>query len=306
MNILVCDPIDEACVNLLREAGFHVDLKTSINKQELADIVGTYDAIIIRSRTTITKEILQQGKPKLKVVARSGVGLDNVDTDEAERLSIQVVNSAEAPSNAVAELVIGYMLILARNLTKADASVKRCEWIKNKLTGFEISGKTVGIVGFGHIGYLVCKKAKALGMRVLVYDIIMDKQFKLISEVCAEPTSLEKLLKESDFVTVHVPLLPDTKYMFNETTIGEMKKGSYIINAARGGVIDEKALIKALKSGHLAGAALDVYEEEPTKNVELITMENVICTPHIGSESREAQKMNGIIIAEKLVKLLGK
>ena len=237
----------------------------------------------------MTKEILQAGKPKLKIVARSGVGLDNVDTEEAKKLEIQVVNSAEAPSNAVAELVLGYMLSLSRNISKGDASMKRGEWAKNKLTGFEISGKTIGIVGFGRIGYLVGKKTKALGMRVLCYDVIIDQMMNFVNEVGAESVSLDRLLAESDFVTVHVPLIPQTRHMFDATSIATMKKGAYIINAARGGIIDENALVEAIKSGQLAGAALDVYEEEPTKNTQLVQMEKVVCTPHIGAESKEAQ-----------------
>ncbi len=305
VKILVCDPIDDVGVKMLMEAGYHVDLKTEITNADLVKVVGTYDALVVRSRTKVTKEILQAGKPKLKIVARSGVGLDNVDTEEAKKLEIKVVNSAEAPSNAVAELVLGYMLSLSRNISKGDASMKRGEWAKNKLTGFEISGKTIGIVGFGRIGYLVGKKTKALGMRVLCYDVIIDQMMKFVNEVGAESVSLDRLLAESDFVTVHVPLIPQTRHMFDATSIATMKKGAYIINAARGGIIDENALVEAIKSGQLAGAALDVYEEEPTKNTQLVQMENVVCTPHIGAESKETQLGNSTIISEKLIKTLG-
>jgi D-3-phosphoglycerate dehydrogenase len=305
VKVLVCDPIDEVGVVLLKEAGYSVDLKTEITALDLVKVAGAYDALVVRSRTKVTKEVLQAGKPKLKIVARSGVGLDNVDTEAAKALGIQVVNSAEAPSNAVAELVLGYMLSLSRNIAKGDASMKRGEWAKNKLTGFEISGKTMGIVGFGRIGYLVGKKTKALGMRVLCYDVMIDKMMNFVQEAGAESVPLDKLLAESDFVTVHVPLLPQTKYLFDAATIAKMKKGSFIINAARGGIIEEKALFNALKSGHLAGAALDVYEEEPTKNLDLVKMENVVCTPHVGAESKEAQLGNSTIVAEKLKKALG-
>jgi D-3-phosphoglycerate dehydrogenase len=305
VKVLVCDPIDDVGVKMLKEAGYNVDLKTEITATDLIKAAGTYDALVVRSRTKVTKEVLQAGKPKLKIVARSGVGLDNVDTEAAKSLGIQVVNSAEAPSNAVAELVLGYMLSLSRNIAKGDASMKRGEWEKNKLTGFELNGKTIGIVGFGRIGFLVGKKTKALGMRVLCYDVMIDKMMNFVQEAGAESVPLDKLLAESDFVTVHVPLLPQTRYMFNAAVIAKMKKGTYIINAARGGIIEEKALVSALKSGQLAGAALDVYEEEPTKNVELVKMENVVCTPHIGSESKEAQLGNSTIVAEKLIKALG-
>jgi D-3-phosphoglycerate dehydrogenase len=287
VKVLVCDPIDDVGLRLLKEADYQVDLKTEITASDLVKVAGAYDALVVRSRTKVTKEVLQAGKPKLKIVARSGVGLDNVDTETAKMLSIQVVNSAEAPSNAVAELVLGYMLSLSRNIARGDASMKRGEWAKNKLTGFELSGKTMGIVGFGRIGYLV------------------GKMMNFVNEVGAESVPLDKLLAESDFVTIHVPLLPQTKHMFNAPTIEKMKKGAYIINAARGGIIEEKALVDALKTGHLAGAALDVYEEEPTKNMDLVKMENVICTPHIGAESKEAQLGNSTIVAEKLIKALG-
>jgi D-3-phosphoglycerate dehydrogenase len=305
IKVLVCDPIDEVGVNMLKEAGYQVDLKTEINAIDLAKTAFAYDALVVRSRTKITKEVLQAGKPRLKIVARSGVGLDNVDIEAAKVLHIQVVNSAEAPSNAVAELVLGYMLSLSRNISKGDASMKRGEWAKTKLTGFELNGKTIGIVGFGRIGYLVGKKTKALGMRVLCYDVLIEGLMNFVNEVGAESVSFNKLLAESDFVTIHVPLLPQTKHMINALTIAEMKRGAYIINAARGGIIEEKALVDALKSGQLAGAALDVYEEEPTNNTDLVKMENVVCTPHIGAESKEAQLGNSTIVAEKLIKALG-
>jgi D-3-phosphoglycerate dehydrogenase len=305
VKVLICDLIDEVGVKMLKEAGYYVDLKTEIAAPDLLKIARAYDALVVRSRTKVTKEVLHAGKPKLKIVARSGVGLDNVDVESAKAIGIQVVNSAEAPSNAVSELVLGYMLSLSRNIAKGDASMKRGEWAKNKLIGFELSGKTMGIVGFGRIGYLVGKKTKALGMRVLCYDVMIDKMMNFVNEAGAESVPFDKLLAESDFVTIHVPLLPQTKYMFNAATISKMKKGAYIINAARGGIIEEKALVDALKSGHLAGAALDVYEEEPTKNMDLVKMENVVCTPHIGAESKEAQLGNSTIVAEKLIKALG-
>lgn len=305
IKVLICDPIDEIGIKLLREAGFQVDLKTEIVATDLIKVAGGYDALVIRSRTKITKEVMNAGKPRLKIIARSGVGLDNVDVEEAKKLGVQVVNSAEAPSNAVAELVLGYMLSLSRNISRGDASMKRGEWIKNKLTGFEINEKTIGIVGFGRIGFLLGKKTKALGMRVLCYDVMIEKLMNFVNDVGAESVPLDRLLAESDFITIHVPLLPRTQHMFNAATLTKMRKGSYLINAARGGIIDEKALVEALKSGHLAGAALDVYEEEPTGNTELVKMENVVCTPHIGAESKEAQLGNSTIVAEKLIKALG-
>ena len=305
VKILVCDPIDEVGVKMLVDAGFTVDVKPEITAADLVKQAGGYHALVVRSRTKVTKDVLQAGVPRLRIVARSGVGLDNVDTEAAKVLGVEVVNSAEAPSNAVAELVLGYMLSLSRNISRGDASMKRGEWAKSKLTGFELSGKTIGIVGFGRIGYLVGKKTKALGMRVLCYDVLIDKLMDFVREVGAESVPLDRLLADSDFVTIHVPLIPQTKHMFDSKALAKMKRGSYIINAARGGIIDEAALVEALRSGQLAGAALDVYEEEPTRNFDLVRLESVVCTPHIGAESKEAQLGNSTIVASKLITALG-
>ena len=300
--MLVCDPVHEAGVGMLREAGFEVDLKTSIGGDELGEIIGGYDAIVVRSRTKVTKEVLTESG-RLRVIARAGVGLDNVDVAEAKERGIEVINSPEASSNAVAELVMGFMLSLARRIPEADASMKRAEWIKRRLSGFELEGKTLGVIGFGRIGFLVAKKAKALGMRVLTYDAIIEKLMDLVEEAGAEAVSLETLLSSSDFVTVHVPLIPQTRHMIGRKEIGMMKRGAYVINAARGGVVDEVALREALTDGVLAGAALDVYEEEPPRDISLVGLGSVVCTPHIGAATGEAQSASSTIIAEKLIKI---
>ncbi|MFQ6054230.1 MAG: hydroxyacid dehydrogenase [Candidatus Bathyarchaeia archaeon] len=303
MRVLVCDPIHEDGVRMMREAGFQVDLKTAITGDELIEAVGDYDALVVRSRTKVTGEVLARGR-RLKAVARAGVGLDNIDVEEARRRGVEVVNSPEAPSNAVAELVLGFMLSLARRIPEADAGMKRGEWMKGRLRGFELSGKTLGIIGFGRIGYLLGKKAKALGMRVLAYDVIIDKRMEYVEDAGAEAVSMETLLASSDFVTVHVPLLPQTRHMIGRREIEMMKRGAYLINAARGAIVDEDALREALLSGRLAGAALDVYEEEPPRDTRLTGMRNVVCTPHIGAETAEAQRANSTIVAEKLIKIL--
>jgi len=302
MSVLVCDPIHEDGVKMMRETGFQVDLKTTITGDELVEIIRGYDAIVVRSRTKVTMEVLAE-TGRLRVVARAGVGLDNIDVDEAKRRGIEVVNSPEAPSNAVAELVLGFMLSLARQIPEADASIKRGEWIKRRLMGFELSGKTLGVIGFGRIGYLVAKKAKILGMRVLTYDVVIEKLMGYVEEAGAEAVPMEELLASSDFVTVHVPLIPQTRHMIGRAEIGMMKRGAYLINAARGGVVDEEALREALIGGRLAGAALDVYEEEPPRDTSLTELGNVVCTPHIGAATEEAQRANSTIVAEKLVKI---
>lgn len=302
--VLVCDPIHDDGVKILREAGYIVDLRTSITASELVDAVGDFDAIVVRSRTKVTDRVLEAGK-RLKAVARAGVGLDNIDLIAAERLGIIVINSPEAPSNAVAELVLGLMLSLARRIPEADASMKKGEWIKKQFTGMELKGTTLGIIGFGRIGYQLAKKAGALGMRVLTYDIVIEKLMEFVEEAGAVAVDLDELLGSSDFVTVHVPLLPQTEHMIGAEEMSAMKDSAYLINVARGGVVDEEALRKALVNGKLAGAALDVYEEEPPRDNSLTGLKNVVSLPHIGAATVEAQRANSTIVAEKLIKILG-
>ncbi|OGD53072.1 hypothetical protein A3K81_00635 [Candidatus Bathyarchaeota archaeon RBG_13_60_20] len=301
VRVLVADTIHEDGVRMMRDAGLELDLRTEITADELRKVIGGYDAVVVRSRTKLTKEVLEN-PGKLKVIARAGVGLDNVDVGVAKEKGIEVYNSPEAPSNAVAELVLGFMIDLARNISRGDRGLKEGRWLKKDLGGFELAGRTLGIIGFGRIGYLLGKKATALGMNVLAYDVMMDKLRHLVAEAGARDVPMDALLAESDFVSVHVPLLPQTRHMMGATQFGKMKKGAYIINAARGGVVDEGALKAALDSGRLAGAALDVFEEEPNPDPELVTRSNVVCTPHIGAESEEAQRGNSTIVAEKLIR----
>ncbi len=302
MRILVCDPIHEDGVNILKEAGYYVELDTKITGEELVDKIGDYDAIIIRSRTNVDERVLR-ARSRLKAVARAGVGLDNVDLETAKKLGIQVINSPEAPSNAVAELVLGLMLALARRIPEGDASMKRGEWLKRQLTGFELKGKTLGIIGFGRIGYELGKKCKALGMTVVAYDVAMDRLIKYVEEIRAESVTMDDLLSGSDFVSVHVPLLPQTRNLIGRDQIDLMKKSAYLINAARGGIIDEMALRDALVKGELGGAALDVFANEPPDDTSLTGLKNIICMPHIGAATVEAQRANSTIVAEKLIQI---
>jgi D-3-phosphoglycerate dehydrogenase len=301
VKVLVADTIHEDGVKMMVDAGLDLDLKTTITAEVLSKVLGNYDAVVVRSRTKLTREILEESG-KLKVIARAGVGLDNVDVAYAMEKGIEVYNSPEAPSNAVAELVLGFMLDMARNISRGDHGLKQGKWLKSDLGGFELQGKTLGIIGFGRIGYLLGKKAKALGMTVIAYDVIMDKLKNLADEVGVIGVKLDRLFAESDFVSIHVPLIPQTKHMISVAQLNKMKRGSYIINAARGGVVDEAALKTALDSGQLAGAALDVFEEEPNPDPGLVTRLNVLCTPHIGAETEEAQRGNSTIVAEKLIK----
>ena len=305
VKILVCDPIHDDGIKMLRDAGFTLDLDTDVTKEELVKKIGGYDAIVIRSRTKVTREVLDAAE-NLKAIARAGVGLDNVDLAYAKEKGVEVFNSPEAPCNAVAELVLGMMFNMARMITKADTGMKQGKWEKNQLTGFEIQGKTLGIIGFGRIGYTLGKKAKCLGMRVITYDVLMDKLIHFVEEIEAEAVDLDTLYEQSDFITVHVPLLPQTKYMIGTEQFNKMRDGVYVINAARGGIIEEAALKEALDSGKVKGAALDVYEQEPNPDEELVRRPNVLCTPHIGAGSLEAQIGNSTIVAEKLIKFFKK
>jgi D-3-phosphoglycerate dehydrogenase len=301
VNVLVSDPIDEKGVKMLREAGLTVDQRTDITAEELKKVIGDYDAIVVRSRTKLTEEVLKKAT-NLKAIARAGVGLDNIDTGYAKKKNIEVFNSPEAPCNAVAELVMGFMLSMARHIPAADSTMKQGRWEKNRLTGVELSGRTLGVIGFGRIGYMVGKKARALGMEVLAYDVLMDKLRSFVEEIGGKDVDLDTLLAESDFITVHVPLLPQTRHMISTKQFEKMKDGVYVVNAARGGIVDEAALKAALDSSKVAGAALDVFESEPSPDSELVGRANVVCTPHIGAGSVEAQLGNSTIVAEKLIK----
>ena len=285
---------------MLRDAGIQVELDTSVTPGELLNKISEYDGIIVRSRTKVTKKVLDAAS-NLKIIARAGVGLDNIDLEAAKEKQVTVINSPEAPSNSVAELVVAHMFSLARSIPKADAGMKKGEWLKKQLTGFEISGKTLGIIGFGRIGYNIAKKAKALDMDVKVFDISIDKRMEYVNELGVDAVLMEELISTSDFITVHVPLLPSTRDMLSTEQFNSMKTGAYVINTSRGGIINEQALTDAVKSGKLGGAALDVYVEEPPKNTAMTGLSNIICTPHLGASTVEAQRANSTICAEKLI-----
>jgi len=301
-KILVCDPIHEDGIRGLRQAGFDVEVNPTISAEQLKKVVAKYDALIVRSRTKITKEIIQAGK-KLKVIGRAGTGLDNIDTANAEKKGILVLNTPEAPAEAVAELTIGLMLSLARNIPLAVHSLKEGKWLKKELTGWELKGKTLGTIGLGNIGEKVAKIAKAFGMKILISKRTPPPP-ELLKELEAELVSLSDLLQRSDIVTIHVPLTPQTDHMIGAKEISLMRHGAFLINTSRGAIVDEKALSKALKSGKLKGAALDVFEVEPPKDLTLIKLPQVVSTAHIGAQTREAQKEASILIAEKIVNAL--
>ena len=302
MKILICDKMAEEGIEMLAKAGFYVDYRPKITYEELLRVVEEYDAIIVRSRTKVTREIIEAGK-KLRVIGRAGVGLDNIDLKAAEERGIKVLNTPEALTNAVAELTIGLIISVARGIHKGHLHLTKGEWIKSQLLGTELIGKTIGIIGFGRIGRRVAEIAKVFKMNILVYDIVKPPE-SLLEKFGAKLVELEELLTRSDIVTLHVPATEATLHMINEERLKTMKRDAILINTARGSVVDEKALIKALKEGWIRGAALDVFEEEPPKNKDLLALDNILLTPHIGSQTKEAQVMAAVTIAEKVAAAL--
>lgn len=308
VSILITDPISKAATARLKDEGFEVTVN-ELDPAGLLNTVKDFDVLIVRSRTKVTAEVIQAGT-KLEVIARAGVGLDNIDVNAAKNRNITVINAAEAPSVSVAELVFGLMLSLARSISTADAAMKEGKWLKHTLTGFELRGRRLGIVGFGRIGREVAKRALSFEMKVSTYDVA-SSSYAGAKEMGAETVAtsrkgFEELLKTSDIITIHVPLLPETRNMFGEREFALMKKSAIIINASRGGIVDESALLKALKEGKLGGAGLDVFETEPPKNLDLMKFQNVVSTPHIGAQTTEAQDLAGDIISTKIIDIFKK
>ncbi len=303
-KILLTDGLKDEGKAILAEQA-QVDDRNGISADELLEIIGEYDAVIVRSRTKITAKVLEAAK-NLKVIGRAGVGVDNIDLEAARARGVTVVNAPQAATQAVAELVIGMMFALARSLTKADAAMKRGEWIKKKLLGTELHGKTLGIIGMGRIGSRVGQLAKALGMEIVGYDPLIPAEE--IERRGAKPVqTLDELYTVADVITLHVPLTPQTRGMIGKEAFGKMKRGVIVLCAARGGVIDEDALLEALESGQVSGAGLDVFAKEPPGATPLVTHPNVLATPHIGAQTAEAQRRVAIDIAtEVLAALNGK
>lgn len=304
MKVLVCDPIHEDGIKILEEAGFKVDIHTDISHEELKVKVKDYDIIVVRSRTKVTRDVIEAGE-KLKVIGRAGAGIDNIDVEAAKEKGIIVLNTPEAPAIAVAELTMGLLISLARMIPRADKSMKEGRWAKKEFVGWQLNGKTLGVVGLGNIGEKVARLAKAFGMKILITKRTPPPP-EILKELEAEFVSLDELLKRSDIISLHVPLTPQTHHMIGEREIQLMKDGAFIINTSRGAIIDEKALFNALKSGKLGGAALDVYEEEPPKDYSLMKLPNVVCTPHIGAQTVEAQRMAAVLLAQRIVDTLKK
>ena len=297
-RVLVADAIAQSAIHRIKDAGIEVVIRNKDSDGPLEEQIKGFEGVIVRSASKITKDVID-ASDVLKVIVRAGVGLDNVDQEAAKEKRVKVLNTPEAPTASVAEMVISLMFSLARNIPRADSLMKDEKWEKKKLTGSELWNKTLGIVGFGRIGQEVCKRVGGLEMRVLAYDVIDIDQ--ICHELGAERVNLDTLTKESDYITLHVPLIPQTKGMFGEKEFKLMKNTAYLINTSRGGVVDEKALLKALDDGDIAGAALDVYEEEPPSDWKLVKHPKLVSTPHLASSTSEAQDRVGDLTAEKII-----
>ncbi|HDD36674.1 MAG TPA: phosphoglycerate dehydrogenase, partial [Archaeoglobus veneficus] len=300
MKVLVSDPISDEAIKAMKDAGLKVDIKTGLSEDELIKIIPNYDAIVVRSQTKVTSNVIGAAK-NLKIIGRAGVGVDNIDVNAATQKGIVVVNAPGGNTVSTAELTVGMILAAARRIPQACKSVKEGKWERKKFVGMELRGKTIGIIGLGRVGYEVAKRMRAFEMNILAYDPYISEE--KAQAVGAKLVELDELLRNSDIVTIHVPKTKETVKLISHKEIEMMKDGAYLINCARGGIVDEDALYKALTNGKIAFAALDVYEKEPPENNPLIKLDNVITTPHIGASTKEAQISVGMTIAEEIINM---
>ena len=301
-SVLICDQVSSTLKEILEKNGLKVTYEPEITPEQIAEKIGNFEVVVVRSRTKITRELIEKAD-KCKILARVGVGLDNIDQDAAKEKNIRVLNAVEGAITAVAELVIGLMLSMARENPRADREIRSGNWIKKELMGSELKGKYLGIVGLGNIGKRLGRLARALNMNIIGYDVVpIDDEFS--KEVGLMKADLDTLLSSADYVSFHVPLLDSTHHMINAEKLKIMKNTARIINTERGGVIDEEALYNTLKDGNLAGAALDVFEAEPATGNKLTTLPNFIATPHMGAQTKEAQLLAANVIAEKIIQVL--
>ena len=296
-KVLISDALSPAAVDIFKRRGIEVDVKTGLSKDELQKEIGNYDGLAIRSATKVTEKVLAAAKC-LKVVGRAGIGVDNVDVKAATARGVIVMNTPFGNSITTAEHAISLMMSLARKIPAADRSTHAGKWEKSKFLGTELMGKTLGVIGCGNIGSVAAELAGGLKMRVVAFDPFLTPERAV--QLGVEKVELDALLNRADFITLHTPLTDKTRNILSAEAFAKCKKGVYIINCARGGLVDEKALAEAVKSGHVAGAAIDVYEVEPAKENVLFGLENVICTPHLGASTAEAQEKVALQIAEQM------
>jgi len=298
-KVLISDALSPAAVQIFKDRGVEVEYQPSLgkDKEKLAELVGGFDGLAIRSATKVSAKILEKAR-RLKVIGRAGIGVDNVDIPAATARGIIVMNTPFGNSITTAEHAIALMLALARQIPQADASTRAGKWEKNKFMGVELCGKTLGVIGCGNIGSIVADRAIGLKMKVIAYDPYLP--LERATNLGVEKVELEELLKRADFITLHTPLTEKTRNVIDGAAIAQMKRGVRIVNCARGGLIDEAAIYDALKSGHVAGAAFDVFSEEPPPPSPLFELPNVVCTPHLGAATTEAQEKVALQIAEQI------
>jgi D-3-phosphoglycerate dehydrogenase len=301
MKILISDSLEQSCVDILIHENFGVDNRPGIPPEELKRIIPQYDVLIVRSATKVTAEVIALGA-NLKIIGRAGTGVDNIDVEAATRRGILVMNTPGGNTVSAAEHTVSMLLSLARNIPQAYQSMARGEWERKKFTGTEVFEKTLGVVGLGKIGREVALRCRGLGMNVIGYDPVLSAE--AAGKLGIELLTLDELYRRSDFITVHTPLTEETRGLLNDQTLARCKKGVRVVNCARGGIIDEKALLRALQSGHVAGAALDVFESEPPKGNPLLEHPKVIATPHLGASTEEAQEKVAVQIAHEIVDAL--
>jgi len=294
MKVLICDPTAPEALQTIQEAGIEVVNQPDITPDELLEVIPEYECMVVRSRTKVREPVIDKAENLIAII-RAGVGLDNIDVEYAESKGIQVLNTPSASTRAVAELTIGYLFALARRVPQMTTSMRERKWEKKKFLGMELYGKTLGVIGTGRIGQSVAEKAAGLGMKVLGFDPYVTEAPHI------EFVSLDELLAGSDFITLHIPHNDETHHIINAGALESMKDGVRLVNCGRGGIIDEDALYQAVKSGKVAGAALDVYAQEPPEGTKLFTLDEVIGSPHVGAGTSEAKARVGEVAAQKVI-----
>ena len=301
MKVLVPEKLADPGIKLL-EKDFEVDVRLDLGPDELLETIGDYDGLIVRSATRVTAEVMDRAE-NLKAIGRAGIGVDNIDIDAATKRGVIVANAPESNTVAAAEHTLGLMLASARRIPAADSSLREGQWKRSIFKGVEVSGKTLGLIGLGHVGAIVARGALGMGMRVLAYDPYVSED-RMRSMNVGRAESADEVFERADFVSLHVPRTPQTVGLVEENALSKMKPTAYLINVARGGIVDETALYNALKDGTIAGAALDVFAEEPTTESPIFTLPNVVVTPHLGASTAEAQDRAGITAAEQVATAL--
>ncbi|MBI4536151.1 MAG: phosphoglycerate dehydrogenase [Ignavibacteriae bacterium] len=301
MRVLVSENLEKRCLDILTDEGFSVDFRPGVSGDELKSIIGEYDALVVRSATKVNADVIGHAAT-MKVIGRAGTGVDNIDLEAATRKGILVMNTPGGNTISAAEHTVSMMLSLARNIPQAHASLQKGQWDRKKYTGSEVFEKTIGIVGLGKIGREVAVRCQGMSMNVIGYDPVLSTDVAL--KLGIELVSLDELYRRSDFITLHTPLTNETRGLLNDETLAKCKRGVRVINCARGGIVDEGALLRSIQSGHVGGGALDVFEVEPPKNNPLLAHERVIATPHLGASTEEAQEKVAIQIAHQVADAL--